>query len=168
MVSLGRRSRRLLAGAVLATACAAATVPVAVPAGAAAPRADLTVVRTTAPASVQVGEKFGVDTGVRNAGLRKSRATTVEYYLSENATKDRGDRKLSGSTRLKALIGGVSHDVRATLKVPSGTVPGTYYVIACVARTSRPTPGPPRTTAGPPPTARRSPPSPATARSPAS
>ena len=132
MVSLGGRPGRLLTATVASAAAAAALLPASQPASAAGPRADLTVVRTTAPGSAEVGKAFGVETDVRNAGLRRSRATSVEYYLSTNARKDSGDKRLAGSARLKALIGGVSHDVSARVKVPSGTAPGTYYVIACI------------------------------------
>lgn len=101
-------------------------------------RADLTVTGTTAPASTTTGKAFSVTTKVRNAGLGKSAATNVRYYLSKDAKKDRGDRPLAGSARLKALIGGTSWDVSARLKVPSGTAPGRYYVLACVEKDAGP------------------------------
>lgn len=101
-------------------------------------RADLTVTSTTAPAKASTGKAFSVSTKVRNAGLGKSAATDVRYYLSKDTKKDRGDRSLAGSARLKALIGGTSWDVSARIKVPSGTVPGRYYVLACVEKDAGP------------------------------
>lgn len=95
-------------------------------------RADLTVTGTTAPATAMTGKAFRVETKVRNAGLGRAAATDVRYFLSKNATKDGGDRALAGSARLKSLIGGTSWDVAARVKVPSGTAPGRYYVLACV------------------------------------
>ncbi|GAA3819360.1 CARDB domain-containing protein [Nocardioides panacisoli] len=126
------RSRRRALATLLAVGLAAGA-PLAAPGPAVArDRADLTVTRTTAPATATTGKAFRVETGIRNAGLGRSAATTVRYYLSTDQRRDRGDRALGGSARLKSLIGGTSWDVGARVTVPKGTAPGRYYVLACV------------------------------------
>lgn len=133
------RRRRRGALATLLTLGLVAAAPLAAPEAArASARADLTVTSTTAPGSATISKAFGVETKVRNAGLGRSKATSVRYYLSKDAKRDRGDRALGGSARLKALIGGTSWDVSARVTVPKGTAPGSYYVIACVENDAGP------------------------------
>lgn len=137
MTPIHRPRRRALA--TLLTLGLAVAAPLAAPDSAQArARADLTVTSTTAPGKATTGKAFGVETKVRNAGLGKSKATAVRYYLSKDAKKDRGDRALGGSARLKALIGGTSWDVSARVTVPKGTVPGSYYVLACIENDAGP------------------------------
>jgi hypothetical protein len=126
------RPRRRAVTTLLALGLAVTTPLAAAGPAQARDRADLTVTRTTAPTTATTGKAFRVETGVRNAGLGRSAATTVRYYLSTDQRKDRGDRALGGSARLKSLIGGTSWDVGAKVTVPKGTSPGRYYVIACV------------------------------------
>lgn len=128
-----RGPRRRVLATLLTLGLAAAPLA-ATGAAHAGPKADLAVTSTTAPAKTTTGKSFTVRTKVRNAGLRKSAATSVRYYLSKNAKKDAGDRALAGSARLKRLVGGTSWDVSAKVKVPKGTAPGKYYVLACVQK----------------------------------
>lgn len=132
------RPRRRALAALLTLGLAVAAPLAATDAAQARARADLTVTSTSAPRTATTGKAFGVETKVRNAGLGKSKATSVRYYLSKDAKKDRGDRALGGSARLKALIGGTSWDVSGRVTVPKGTVPGSYYVLACIENDAGP------------------------------
>jgi subtilase family serine protease len=65
----------------------------------------------------------------RNLGSGTSPATTTHYYLSPNNSYSSGDILL-GSRTVGTLAGGASSTGGATLTIPAGTAPGSYYIIA--------------------------------------
>ncbi|MEY3297871.1 MAG: hypothetical protein RLZZ597_1131 [Cyanobacteriota bacterium] len=70
-------------------------------------RADLTVNSAVVPTSVVSGETVNVSVTVANQGSKTSKASTLKYYLSADATLDSNDTFL-GDTSMKALLAGES------------------------------------------------------------
>ena len=91
---------------------------------------DLTVVSLTGPSSVVRGGSMTVSDTSRNQGGGAARtSSTTRFYLSSNATLDASDVSL-GARTAGPLAAGAQSQVPTTLTVPTGTAPGTYYVIA--------------------------------------
>ncbi len=83
------------------------------------------------PSSRRVGQSFTVSDTARNQGVQPAGASTTRFYLSANATWDSSDRLLSGSRAAPGLAAGASSSGSTRLVVPSGTLLGTYFLLAC-------------------------------------
>ncbi|HJQ05074.1 MAG TPA: hypothetical protein VJ872_06500 [Nocardioides sp.] len=134
--------------ALIATALAAAALPLASPPATAATRlpntaaADVTLSRAT----VAEGGTLVVRHRVLNSGTTTAAATTTRFYLSANPTASRAARAASTSNPRTAptdllLVGAravpqvaAGHRtglLSTTVGVPLGTAPGRYRVLAC-------------------------------------
>ncbi|MGH2945058.1 MAG: CARDB domain-containing protein [Solirubrobacteraceae bacterium] len=105
-----------------------------VPAGAAAApkRADLTLTRVTLkPAQAVPGAKVRVTDVVRNAGRRKARKTRVAYFFSSDKRKGKGDVRLGGTRRVKALARRRRSRGARNVTIPASMPPGLYHLLAC-------------------------------------
>jgi subtilase family serine protease len=105
-------------------------------------RASATTIRVTGtdlveaavrnpPASTLIGTSFTANDTVRNQGNGPAAASTTRYYLSLDPTRNSGDRLLTGSRAVPALAAAASSTGTATLTVPTTTVRGTYFLLAC-------------------------------------
>jgi uncharacterized membrane protein len=68
---------------------------------------------------------------VENVGVVPARTSKVQYYLSLNTQKENGDKLLSGARSVPQLTPGDTSTGGVTVTVPSNTVPGTYFLLAC-------------------------------------
>jgi parallel beta-helix repeat protein len=92
---------------------------------------DLVVaVQSTPPTSVRVGASFPVTTTVSNRRSGNASASTVGYYLTAFSSSP-STIKLTGIQPVVNLSPGTSISGSTRVTVPSATVPGTYYVVAC-------------------------------------
>jgi subtilisin family serine protease/uncharacterized membrane protein len=87
----------------------------------------VTAISVTLPA--RAGSPVSVTDTVMNQG-GDAGDSIVRYYLSANITFDTGDLLLSGSRAVPALAAGAMSSGSASIVVPVGTTPGTYYVFA--------------------------------------
>ena len=95
-------------------------------------RPDLAQTAVSAPpATKQRGTAFLVTDTAQNIGAVASGASSTRHYLSLDATKSAADTLLTGSRSLPALAPGASHAGSATLTIPAGTPPNTYFLLAC-------------------------------------
>jgi subtilase family serine protease len=95
-------------------------------------RPDLVEVRVTdPPATATPGTSFDVTDRVSNRGTGPALETTTRYYLSLDQLRNTGDRRLTGSRAVPALDPGETSRGRVTVTIPTNTVPGTYFLIAC-------------------------------------
>jgi len=142
-----RTPRRALA--VLSVALA---LPLAGPAGAqATPRPDLvTTTLSNPPASVAVGGMFKLSDTVLNRGRGRAGRSATRFYLTADVKRSLRDRLLSGADprtsdtdillggarRVPALPAGQRSAARraSSVRVPVGTRPGAYRVLACAER----------------------------------
>ncbi|HEU5321354.1 MAG TPA: CARDB domain-containing protein, partial [Methylomirabilota bacterium] len=92
---------------------------------------DLMVTSMTVPATATAGAPVTVTDTTLNAGAGAAGATTTRYYFSTNPVLDSADVEI-GSRALPALAAAASHTGSATVTIPAGTAPGTYYVVAKV------------------------------------
>jgi len=81
------------------------------------------------PASKVAGGSFSVTDTVKNQGNASAGAFKVGYYLSTD--KVAKTKSLTGSRSLTSLAAGASSSGTVSVAVPSGTAPGTYYLLAC-------------------------------------
>ena len=81
------------------------------------------------PASGVVGGSFSVTDTVKNQGNASAGAFKVGYYLSTD--KVGKTKSLTGSRSITSLAAGASSSGTVSVAVPSGTAPGTYYLLAC-------------------------------------
>ena len=65
----------------------------------------------------------------KNQGPDPVPMTTTRFYLSTNSSFGAGDVPIGGRT-VGALAAGASERGSATLVIPAGTAPGSYYVVA--------------------------------------
>ena len=89
---------------------------------------DLLVTIPNAPATVVRGVAFTVSDATSNVGVAVG-STTTSYYLSVNSALDAGD-VLLGSRTVGALATGAQHAGQASVTIPAGQAPGTYYLFA--------------------------------------
>jgi subtilase family serine protease len=96
--------------------------------------ADLVVTSTTLPASAAAGESVRVEATVENRGRALTGGFQVAFYLSPDSTILPGtDVNLEGTcTSTDGLSGGGAAICSATIRVPSGTSNGNYYIGAFV------------------------------------
>jgi subtilase family serine protease len=89
---------------------------------------DLSVLGLTAPSSAAAGQSITVSDTTSNQGGGAAPASVTRYFLSSNWVWDAGDTPL-GSRDVATLAGGASSAGSATLTIPAGTAPGTWYLI---------------------------------------
>ncbi|MBL9039808.1 MAG: putative Ig domain-containing protein, partial [Archangium sp.] len=92
--------------------------------------ADLRVTRTSADQAGYAGVTYRASATVRNDGGRAASNVTVRFYLSTDAQLDPLTDAQIGDA-VAALIPALAEQVVAasTLTIPSGTAPGSYFVI---------------------------------------
>jgi subtilisin family serine protease/subtilase family serine protease len=90
---------------------------------------DLLMTALTAPASAAAGTSFSVSDTTKNQGGGSSDVSVTRFYLSLNALLETSDVAL-GERAVTILAAGGASTANTTLLLPSGTAPGTYYVIA--------------------------------------
>ncbi len=90
---------------------------------------DLTILSLTVPSAAGVGATINVTDTTMNSGGGDAAASTTSFYLSVDSIPDGSDKGL-GSRAVPALAGGRSSRGTTSLKIPSGTAPGIYYIIA--------------------------------------
>jgi hypothetical protein len=103
--------------------------------GPVAPDLVETAVSTTAT-SVNVGGVFAVSDTVENLGDARSKASSVEYYLSATTTRTSGSLQLKGARSVPGLKERASSSGPANVTVPAGTPTGSYFVLGCITGTS--------------------------------
>lgn len=79
---------------------------------------------------VVAGSPLSVSVKVRNGGSRKASATRTAFYLSRDAKLDRRD-VLLGKKKTGSLRPNQTRVVRLSQRVPAGTTPASYRVLAC-------------------------------------
>ena len=84
---------------------------------------------TSPPATGTIGTQFSVTATTMNQGSTDSPSFYNKYYLSLNGTS--GVYMVAPGTLAGALAAGASEPVTATATIPSGTAPGTYWVLGC-------------------------------------
>ena len=89
---------------------------------------DLVVSSVNAPSKGRAGQTIKVTDTTDNSGIGPAGPSTTRYYLSTDPTPDAGDAAL-GSRSVPALQPGSSNRGSVNVLIPSGTPPGTYYVI---------------------------------------
>jgi subtilase family serine protease len=94
---------------------------------------DLVVSAVSEPPAVSAtGARFTVTDTTTSQGTVDVTVTTVtRAFLSLDAIKDAGDRALDGQRAVPPLAIGASSTGSALVKIPTTTVPGTYFMITC-------------------------------------
>jgi trimeric autotransporter adhesin len=90
----------------------------------------------TSATSVAPGGKIFVSSGVKNSGTAAAGAFKIEFWLSTNNVISTGDKLLTTLSR-SGLGSGVTTSTSATLAIPAGTAPGTYYIGQWIDRTNQ-------------------------------
>ena len=91
--------------------------------------ADLAVSAFSAPSGAGAGVPFTVTDTTVNRGGGTAAASSTGYYLSADSALDAGDA-LVGARSVPVLGPGASSVGSASVTLPAGTAPGTYYLIA--------------------------------------
>jgi subtilase family serine protease len=82
------------------------------------------------------GARFTVsDTAFNDSPMPTGKSVTTKYYFSLNATKDAGDKLLTGSRTVANLAAFTGSSGSVTVTIPSSTVPRTYTLLACTDAT---------------------------------
>lgn len=90
---------------------------------------DLIVSVLSAPTTAAAGASITITDTTKNQGQGVAGATTTSFYLSTNATYETGDTLL-GSRPVLILAYNASSPGSMSVKIPAGTSPGTYYILA--------------------------------------
>jgi subtilase family serine protease len=91
---------------------------------------DLVVSALSVAGTPVPGQPVTITDTTKNSGIGDAPASTTSYYLSADVTLSAGD-VLLGSRSVGALAGnGGSQSGSATVTIPAGTAPGSYYVLA--------------------------------------
>jgi CARDB/Right handed beta helix region len=94
--------------------------------------ADLVVTAVSNPPStVRRGGHFTVTDTVKNQGGTAAGSSVTRYVLSVDATKSTGDRLLDHRRQVPTLAAGAASTGSISVRVPSGTPRGTYFLLAC-------------------------------------
>jgi subtilase family serine protease len=91
---------------------------------------DLVVSSLTAPGEAAPGDTLGVTDTTANQGGGDVSPSSTTFFLSGNYMLDAGDTPLDGSRTVGTLAAGTSNAGSTSLTIPTGTAPGTYYLIA--------------------------------------
>jgi len=89
------------------------------------------------PASLARGGRFQVTDTTRNQGDAPATSSVTRYYLSADGARDASDRLLTGYRMVPSLAPGAASTGTVTVVVPSTTVAGAYFVLACADDTAR-------------------------------
>ena len=124
------RARRLVFWLALVALSCVITLDIA--AAQAAERPDLVVKEVGVPAGpVAPGDGFAGTNKVKNTGDRRAPASTTDYFLSSDTTKDGSDAS-AGTASVPKLRPGKSATSSPDLAIPEkGVLPGNYHLIAC-------------------------------------
>jgi subtilisin family serine protease/subtilase family serine protease len=90
---------------------------------------DLTAAILSAPPPIKAGSTGIVAESVTNRGAGDAMASLVKYYLSVNFVLDGGDVVLPYSRAVEVLGPNETSSSQTSLPIPTGTAPGTYYLI---------------------------------------
>jgi subtilase family serine protease len=91
---------------------------------------DLAVtVMSGVPATAAPGGTFRPNETTKNQGTVTAAASATQYYLSVDQQKPASSP--IGSRSVSSLSAGQTSNNGLTLTIPTATVPGTYYVVAC-------------------------------------
>jgi hypothetical protein len=88
------------------------------------------------PARVRRGGHFTVTDTVTNQGGTAAGPSVTTYFLSADPVKSAADRSLDGRRRVSALPAGASSTGSVSVRVPTGTPRGTYFLLACTDQTA--------------------------------
>ncbi len=91
--------------------------------------ADLRAVSVTGPARAAAGGSLVVGDTTQNEGAGAAAASSTTYYLSTNVTLDATDVAIGGRP-VPGLAAAASHTGSATVVIPPGTTPGSYFLFA--------------------------------------
>ena len=122
-------NRRAVGARVLTVALVAFALP-ATAAEAARPDLKVAALSPLTPA-VSPNEQVRAQVTVRNAGKASSPASAVRLYLSRDGRRSKSDKRLPGKPSVKALKRGKRARATARSRLPGGTAPGGYQLIAC-------------------------------------
>ena len=98
--------------------------------------ADLVETAVGIPPAAAPGASFLVTDTVKNQGPAAAVASTTRYYLSSDALKDAGDTLLSHTRSVPALADGATSTGTVMVTIPSNTVLGNYFLLACADDTN--------------------------------
>jgi IgA Peptidase M64/CARDB len=87
------------------------------------------------PAMLRAGRRFTVNDTVRNDGAAATELSTTRFFLSLDARRNAGDRRLIGTRPVPALVAGEESAGTTTVRIPPTVVPGAYFLLACADRT---------------------------------
>jgi subtilase family serine protease len=90
---------------------------------------DLTISALSAPSTAGAGAAITLSDTTRNQGGGAAGASTTRFYLSTNTIFDAADVAL-GARSIPALNPSGTSSGSTTLIIPTGTAPGTYYLLA--------------------------------------
>ena len=95
-------------------------------------RPDLTVARPSpAPGSLSAGDAFSITSKTKNGGRAKAARSTTRFYLSSDASRDKGDTRLVGTHPIPSLKPGRSYSSMVELTVPLRVSTASYQLLAC-------------------------------------
>lgn len=89
---------------------------------------DLVIQSPSAPSSATAGNNITVSCVVSNQGTGSATSSTLRYYLSTNTTYESGDTYLA-QDGVSSLSPGSGSSESASVALPSGLSPGTYYIL---------------------------------------
>ena len=87
------------------------------------------------PATLRAGRRFNVSDTVRNNGAAGAEASATRFFLSLDARRNAGDRRLIGSRPVHALAAGEESAGTTTVRIPRTVSPGVYFLLACADNT---------------------------------
>ena len=90
---------------------------------------DLVISALSTPATASAGSAINVTDTTTNIGSITAAATTTGYYFSTGTTLNSG-ATLLGNRSVSSLAAGQGTSGSASVTIPSGTSPGTYYIFA--------------------------------------
>lgn len=90
---------------------------------------DLIISSLSVPSSANAGQVISISDTTKNQGIGAAGASTTKFYLSTDATYNKGDTYL-GKRRVIALAADASSSGRIRVTIPAGTPAGSYYIIA--------------------------------------
>jgi parallel beta-helix repeat protein len=83
------------------------------------------------PATASRGTHLSVVDTVKNQGTVPAESSRVQYYLSLDSQKNTGDKLLTGSRTVPSLAAGDVSTGTASVTIPTNTVFGSYFLMAC-------------------------------------
>ncbi|HET7482984.1 MAG TPA: CARDB domain-containing protein, partial [Actinomycetota bacterium] len=104
-------------------------------ASAAPQKADLTVARVSSASSAVQGGSLRATVKVVNRGKHRAGGSSARLFLSRDATRGRGDTKLSPAISVPGLDPGDSATKRVSVRIPAAVAESSYRLIACADAT---------------------------------